>query len=633
MKMNARNNRLIAISMLMGLVTLGVLPSFSLAFNNNQFQEAQSVDPFVEMLPGVYVAYELQNDSGHYSSNDTVYPTYPTYPVTVYPSTSWAEPGGTGSEPAPTYFPGQETRTEPYPMPTFPDTGEMGPTDSRYGWYYYVEDINGTGYWIYENYTSNWANEWASTNMLVTLILDPDASYIANLASKGPVNDIWSIFWNADRSGLTGDEVFVYSSFYYQWSDYYDYYFSNYTWYDEENNPVDQNQVIPNLAPEYEWASYMNGTYEYEYDGEYSWFGYDVTEMYSSENYTQWMEHYFSGLSVFNDTNNNGIMDIVYHDVPYDWNGDGVTDYVSHEIDYNASELLYDFYSTSAELGEIQTPTLNEDSQIVWSASVDNINGDLYETTPYPIMPCYEYCDAAMMPTYEEPFSIPVSIDKLQMNYRFEVNDEAAVLKIDQYVGDFSDPITHEAIPELDGLGITINYWSTFSNYVINSEFADGSEYSSPSTISNAMPAPGGKLLFHEGEALRTSIEFGGNYTWGMDGETYDVGTAVMPMNFYTMNVLPTAEVATPQPAGDAAPVQAENYWSVNSYYYSSCYSNWSGYSITHDPVFMVFPGTAPAEISGLMNIVVLASISLGAIGIIATSVVLLRINATRKSA
>ena len=45
--MNARNNRLIAISMLMGLVTLGVLPSLSLAFDNNQFQEAQIVDPFV----------------------------------------------------------------------------------------------------------------------------------------------------------------------------------------------------------------------------------------------------------------------------------------------------------------------------------------------------------------------------------------------------------------------------------------------------------------------------------------------------------------------------------------------------------------------------------------------------------
>jgi hypothetical protein len=628
--MNARKNRLIAIGMLVGFLTLGVVPSFSMALESKQYGGAQIVDPFVEMLPGVYVAYELMNDSGQYSSDDIYYPTEPTYPVTSWTEPTWPT---TIPEPVTTFTTGQDSGTQPYPMPSVPNFGDTEAMDYTYSWYYYVEDVNGTGYWIYENYVSEWETEWASTNMLVTLILDPDASYIANLAAQGPVMDIWSIFWGADLTGLTGDEVFVYSSFYYHWSDYYDYYFSNYTWYDEEYNPVDPNDVIPNLSPDYEWASYMNGSYEYEYDGEYTWFGYDVTEMYSSENHTQWMEHYFSGLSVFNDTNDNNIMDLYYHEVEYDWNGDNITDYISREIDYNTSELVYDFYSTFAELGEIQTPTLNENSQIEWSASLVNVEGDLYEFMPYPVMPCYEYCDIAVMPYYEEPESIPVSIEELEMVYRFEVSDEAAVLKIDQHIGDFTDPVTHEPIPELEGLGLTFDYWSSFSSYVISSELSDGTDYSNPESVSNALPAPDGKLLFHEEDELRTSIEFGGTYLWGKDGGTYDVGTAVMPMYFYAMDILPAEDYASPQPAGEAGIAVADYYWSMSSYYYSSCYSNWDGYAITHDPIFMVFPGTAPAEIGGLMNTVMLASISLGVVGIIATSVVCVRINTARKSA
>ncbi len=624
--MNARKNQLIALGMLVGLVTLGALPSFSMAFDIFPYEGAQIVEPFEEMLRGVYVAYELQNNSGYYSSDDVVYPTWP-YPTTL-PYTTWIEPGSTVPRPTTSFVPGQDT--SPYPMPDVPETGVA---DYGFGWYYYVEDNNGTGYWIYEDYVSEWENEWASTNLLVTLILDPDASYIANLASQGPVNDIWGIFWNTDLTGLSGDEVFVYSSFYYQWSDYYDYYFTNYTWYDEEYNAIDSNLVIPNLAPEYQWASYMNGSYEYEYDGEYSWFGYDVTEMYSSENHTQWMEHYFSGMNIFNDTNDNGIMDIVYHEVPYDWNGDNVTDFISREIDYNASELLYDFYSSSATLGEIQVPTLNEDSQIEWSAEVVDVEGNLYEIMPYPIMPCYDYCNVEIMMPYEEPETIPVLVDSLEMVYRFELSDEAAVLKIDQHIGDFSDPTTHNPIPELDGLGMTINYWSTFSSYSITGELSDGTAYSDTNSVSSAAPAPDGKLLFNEADELRTSIEFGGTYLWGKDGGTYEVGTAVMPMYFYAMDILPAETNAAPQPAGEAAPAGAiDYYWSMSSYYYSSCYSEWSGYSITHDPIFMVFPGTAPAVVGGLMDIVMLASISLGVVGIVATSVVCVRINATRKS-
>jgi hypothetical protein len=252
---------------------------------------------------------------------------------------------------------------------------------------------------------------------------------------------------------------------------------------------------------------------------------------------------------------------------------------------------------------------------------------------PYPVLPCYDYCEISIMPM-APPETIPVSIDSLEMVHRFEVTDEAAVLKIDQHIGDFKDPVTHEAVPELSGLGLTINYWSSFSSYNIDGEFGNGTEYTSDTSI--AAPVPQGRLQFDETDELRTQIEFGGTYLWGKDGGTYDVGTVTMPMYYYIMVDAMPAEQIAPAPSGDAAadlaPASQALYWNSQNFYYSSCYSHWDGYSITHDPVYTVFPGTAPSKVSNLMNVVVLASIGLGAVGLIATSLVLVRINAARKT-
>jgi hypothetical protein len=67
------------------------------------------------------------------------------------------------------------------------------------------------------------------------------------------------------------------------------------------------------------------------------------------------------------------------------------------------------------------------------------------------------------------------------------------------------------------------------------------------------------------------------------------------------------------------------------TYYYSSCYATWDGYSITHDPIFSVFPMKAPSAASAFINALIDSSIIIAAVGAVMTIAVCVRINSERK--
>ena len=560
---------------------------------------AQISEPFEEMMTGVYVATQWWNDSSDYWYNQEFY--------------------------------------------------------DMYEYYYYVEDTSGNVYWIEDTSVYDIYDEWDYSNLLVVVILDPDASVMSWLAThdwsepyqypsdtgnstdSGVVtepsepfepaqendttysNDLWTIFWNPPTEAMTGDEVFVYSSFYFN-SWFSDIYMeTNYTWYDENWEEVDPNSVIPNLSEEYEWASWMNESWVYDEEWSYYGYGYDITEMTRVDDQVQWMDHYFSGMSVYNDTNQNGIMDMAYVEVEYDFDEDGVIDWTTYTLDYNTSEILFDFYSNEASLGEVHLPAINEDGQIEWSAQVVDVKGDLWSSTPVYVFGGEDVTSQ----TDDAVDTIPAEVEYIEMVYRFEVTDEAAVVKIDQHIGDFVNPATGEHIPELEGLGLTMNYWSSFSSYGIVSETVEGPvDYTG---IYEAAPAPQGDLEFiQQDEVDFVSINFGGTYMWGFDGATYDVGTVILP-NFY--QYYPYLEDGL-----DAASVSSgDAQWAFSTFYYSSCYSNWGGYEIVHDPIYAVYPMIAPGQVSNALNGIVTASWVLGGVGIVALSIVCVRNNSLRK--
>ncbi|MHA2425066.1 MAG: hypothetical protein ACXAEF_09780, partial [Candidatus Thorarchaeota archaeon] len=266
---------------LLGVLVLGAQPVASSP--TNSYSPAQIAEPFEEMMTGVYVATQWWNDSSEYWYNQEYY--------------------------------------------------------DSYEYYYTVEDTNGNVYWIEDTSVYDIYDEWDYSNLMVVVILDPDASVMAWLATHDwtdpypypgepypsdpgnytdsdnstyyvdPVTtvmvteendttysqDLWTLFWNPPVEAMTGDEVFVYSSFYFNYW-YSDIYMEgNYTWYDDSWNEVDPDTVIPNLAEEYQWASWMNESWIYDEEWSYYGYGYDITEMTLVNDSVQTMDHYFSG--------------------------------------------------------------------------------------------------------------------------------------------------------------------------------------------------------------------------------------------------------------------------------------------------------------------------------------------------
>ncbi len=592
------------------LMMMAVGPNAVLATPQTGGTGMRTAGPFTEMLPGVYVASTWWNESGEQDSDDTIWePTQatnvtrvePTTTVTVYPSDGETYTGNTTGPMNPIY-------------PTFPEDVIA-----------YVEDINGAGYWIKKDYEYEWSYGWSYSTLLVSIVLDPDGSFISWLSTLGQIENLWLVYWAPNYDALSGDEVVIFSAFYYHQTHNTGFYNANYTWFDMSMNPVDPDEIV--LASDYDWAEYMSGSEQYDYNDNYTYYGYDINEMYFADNQSRWMEHYFSGMTVFNDTNGNGIMDIVYDEVGQDIDHDGRDDWMYHALNASASEMVYDFYSSDAVLGSVEEPHINDNGQIEWSAEVMDIHGQLIKTNSedIPRVQCpVEYEVGALVPVLPyEPEIVDTRVDSLKMTYRFEVTDDAAVLKIDQYIGDFREPGTGGVLQQVRGLGITLDYWSSFSVHNITAQDEGGTQ------VTHDAPAVGvvesGTLEFSDDPDIdvRTSVSFGGTYVWGKDGGVYNVGTAIMPMYFFGMGF------ARGAPESYAAVTEAADYMTT-SFYYSSCYSKWDGHSITHDPIFKVYPGTPPGEVSQLVSGVVYGSVAVAIVGVIALVAVAVRIRSAR---
>ena len=171
-------------------------------------------------------------------------------------------------------------------------------------------------------------------------------------------------------------------------------------------------------------------------------------------------------------------------------------------------------------------------------------------------------------------------------------------------------------------MSLSFNYHSWFSSYSLTGETNEGNRLSptSPETEISS----DGILQFYEAETVRTTIDFGGTYVWGKDGGVYEVGTALLP-SYYSVICYGGAN-ATDEMAYNAG------VWSYQSYQYSSCYSNWDGYSIIHDPVFSVFPMKPPGEVSTQISGVMTAAIIIGIVAIGTLGAVCVRIYKVRGS-
>ncbi len=566
MKKPITNTILIA-TLLVALTATPLFPQFLILPTSITGQEFSGYE---EMLPGVFVWYSWWNET----SDDWLYPEDLEYP-------------------------------------------EIEPI-----WNVTVEDIYGVTYTISEVYEFTWEEDWDYSSLFVAILLDPDRSFVQFLTSNPTDDDAWDDYWEAEEVLYSGDEVFIYSSLYHlSWFVNYSFY-TGFKWVAENGTIVDPNNVL--LMPQYFWAQYLNESWADSGSWSYTGIGFDISEMFETAldvpivpgfpaHQLTWIEHYYSGLTVFNDSNSNGLMDLNYLTVSEDFDDDDIPEIEFQVIDLSLSEMKYQFHPDNATIGEVVLPHVNENSEIEWGMEFLDINGTLISVESLYTEFEYGYLEHGSF--WNDLVGVPTTLERLQFVCRFSVTDTSAVLKVDQLIGNFYTLGTFDILPEATGLSLAINYWSSFS--AIEFIILDDEGEIEPEELTYADELEGDSLFFGDISDLFASINFGGTYIWGKDGQTYDVGTVITPLFAFLM---PLNDESGPFALGTVGDIE----WGYGTYYYSSCYANWSGYAITHDPIYTVHPAGPQLPINGTWAL--LPSIILLVIAVIALSVVIFRI-------
>ncbi|MFX1537789.1 MAG: hypothetical protein ACFFDI_26660 [Promethearchaeota archaeon] len=515
-------------------------------------KDKSSNSNFQELLPGVFVKYLWSNESEVYNITES-------RNVDDYP------------------FNETDAASNPYFLVVF---------DNKY-----------TPYFIAIEEESSWRVSWNATRFTVVILVDPDPNLI-RLINTTDANVL-----NTNIDSYRGNGT-IYSTDFYILDWIYSYSINeNYTWYDQSYQEVDPNDIIPNLAPEYEWASRYNESFEYSEEGQYSVFGFSVyqhTLLNLTEDFptTFQVKHFFEGLSIFNDTNENGIMDVSYENYgDYGYNEIAWLYNNSIYIGAEKSELIFQVWITQVTLDKISIPQIMN-NHIDWGIKLTDVHAELWTTrsviwTAGPEsdlnVPLYDNKDG-LLPAKGDFREIIISA--IEFGFSFSIENNTNRMKTNRFIGDFTDKNTSTVLSTLNGLSLAVNYWSTYSFDETNYELAlidrESNESLSYDEVLYNSSGWDDEIEFSmSNEAISTNItpvavEFDELYSWTKDNYDYKVNTQLVPSFTFSNDFY--------HQAGLSAEYGFEDVFVTNTYYYSSCYPQWDGYGVIHGATFSSSP-------------------------------------------
>ncbi|MFX1563642.1 MAG: hypothetical protein ACFFDP_10100, partial [Promethearchaeota archaeon] len=375
----------------------------------------------------------------------------------------------------------------------------------------------------------------------------------------------------------------------------------------------------------YSWADGMNGTLVGDGTLEYSRIGFGITEIFLIHNTTLpslipinqlvFIQHNFMGLTAYNDTDGDGLIDLFSQSEEYQ---DDTPEMNFNLLNGSETELVYNLDIVNATVSDVNFPHLNTNNEIEWGMEFSDINGEL--------IPFGNLFGSPQLMLMYVPLqgveTTPTTVESLEFTCRFSLTNEGAVIKVDQYIGNFLIPGTQSILPEADGLSLAINYRSGLARRV---RVLNGTTPVNTDNMNNSLPVLSGRIDLLENDVRLADIDFGGTYVWGKDGATYDVGTVITP--FYRFHCLPDF-ISVPQDMGYFSALD----WATYQHYYSSCYANWDGYAITHDPIYTAYPAVSPAEATLNGFWALLPAIAIAIVAFIATAFIAVRIRGVRTS-
>jgi len=377
----------------------------------------------------------------------------------------------------------------------------------------------------------------------------------------------------------------------------------------------------------WEWAQIMldNETYDHE-TYSWIWFSYDIGQWVSyydniTEQYTFLSQYVgYIGMSLFEDTNGNGVVDVSYN---YDENqdrwdddlwilatedgnsGDSPRD-VPAEMNVSESEERYLLTLDSVGNVEWGIPKITDNSAEFWICLEDiDFSAVLYASN-------YNwYMEDGVS---SNDLIIDSHVDHLNISFSFQSGESGSSIAVKHDLADFTDiTIDRNTVPAFENLSITIDYTVYYDKYTESFACYDYGEYNDveiapeETALDSAIPFSG-EVAVENNDKNLMEMDYTMPYIWGKDGQEYENTVAITPIYGYEWMY------------SDAEVGQASSFgYESNSYIYSMCF-NWEGYAITMDPTFMSFYIDFNSQTGGLslLQIAPIALISaLAAFGLV----------------
>ncbi|MHA1269186.1 MAG: hypothetical protein ACTSPY_05305 [Candidatus Helarchaeota archaeon] len=467
---------------------------------------------------------------------------------------------------------------------------------------------------------------------LLMILWDNDKSFINFLAAvdnatkHGDQDAVDNLLWNALRSIstiFTGDEMLiVVPVFFWKFDINVDYNLTTYFIIDEDddgpyddpkytfdNLPSDVKTQISQAANEDpSLEPLINSTGAQSINGSYASFFFMITEFWAKRIF--WglrliplmftydldivmASHRLMGAVLYNDSNNNGLMD-----VEFDWND--TAKYYYPVVD----EAMFSIELVDAANCLFSAPVVDEDENTLsWNATlvnptvrlnpwgVSSETGIILNTTEIPVE------DTSFGFTFKPQAIASLNGQTIYLN---------AMLKLDHMIGNFNG--SSGLMGKYKDLDLAVLYMTDIFELKAQNSFSKNTPETNSTMVSGGTPIDSYSISkttsetetldFFVGTSRVSGLDLAGaNYSINDGDAKYEANGAVIPYAMYAHRYLETGELLD----GQTGDVEAD--WSINTNFtrsigaYIITYPDFNGSKILHDPVFSMFGSISPRGI------------------------------------
>ncbi|MCF2139499.1 MAG: winged helix-turn-helix transcriptional regulator [Candidatus Lokiarchaeota archaeon] len=369
-----------------------------------------------------------------------------------------------------------------------------------------------------------------------------------------------------------------------------------YKWIDlESGQQIDPTSInwSPVSGYEYDWeiAQWMQTNETINQTSEWAWFSYDLSQWVSWNDLVSDSIDFlitttsFTGMSLYNDTNQNGIAEAFYDVVDsgsgssnglyYDRDQSEYISYITIDsfqdvvfnLDYLPDSENLNFSLTFSGVTLTSEPYGYDYESILYNEVDEWGNESWFDDNSTSTSPSLYNSSTSF---YLENMTIACSFQTSELD---NVNN-ASTFGIKHQLSDFLYRTKHSFAGDmLSGLGITMDY------SVSSQQFSNIVSLSEPTTSYNlASVDVDGDVNIHANNSTIIQMELQQKYFWGKNNKEYWNTVALSPSYGFSIHY------------GDLNFGMAKDYSEqMAPYFYSLCFGNWEGYSIIMDPTFTSF--------------------------------------------